>query len=80
MQARYRWRPELEVGLQGFGEFGPWDHWKPTTEQSHRWGPAVFGAVKVSQRTSLKWNAAMLFGLTNGSPRNQLRLQAEYEF
>jgi len=79
-QARYRWRPALEFGLQGFGEVGPWDHWKSTTDQSHRWGPALFGAVKVSQRTSLKWNAGVLFGLTNGSPRNQLRLQAEYEF
>jgi hypothetical protein len=79
-QLRYRWRPELEFGGQGFGEFGPWNHWLPTSQQSHRWGPAVFGAFKVGQRHELKWNAGLLFGLTDGSPRNQLRLQAEYEF
>jgi hypothetical protein len=79
-QLRYRWRPEFEFGAQGFGEFGPWNHWASTSEQSHRWGPAVFGRVKVGQRNTLKWNAGVLFGLTDGSPRNQLRLQAEYEF
>ena len=79
-QARYRWRPEFEFGAQGFGEFGPWDHWLPTSEQSHRWGPALFGRVKVAQTRVIKYNAGLLFGLTDGSPRNQLRLQAEYEF
>ena len=79
-QLRYRWRPEFEFGAQGFGEFGPWDHWLASSEQSHRWGPAVFGRLKVGQAHTLKWNAGVLFGLTDGSPRNQLRLQAEYEF
>jgi hypothetical protein len=79
-QARYRWRPEFEFGAQGFGEVGPWNHWLKTSEQSHRWGPAAFGAVKVGQRHVVKWNAGVLLGLTDGSPRNQLRLQAEYEF
>jgi hypothetical protein len=79
-QLRYRWKPELEIGAQGFGEVGPWDHWAKTSDQSHRWGPAVFGAIKMGERHELKWNAGLLFGLTDGSPRNQLRLQAEYEF
>jgi hypothetical protein len=79
-QLRYRWRPEFEFGAQGFGEFGPWNHWAKTSDQSHRWGPAAFGAIKVGQRQVVKWNAGVLFGLTDGSPRNQLRLQAEYEF
>jgi hypothetical protein len=46
----------------------------------YRWGPAVFGRVKGGQRNTLEWNAGVLFGLTDASPRNQLRLQAEYEF
>lgn len=79
-QLRYRWRPEFEFGAQGFGEFGPWDHWASTSDQSHRWGPAVFGRLKVGQARTIKWNAGVLFGLTDASPRNQLRLQAEYEF
>ena len=79
-QLRYRWRPEFEFGAQGFGEFGPWDNWLPTSQQSHRWGPAMFGELKLGTEHPLKWNAGLLFGLTDGSPRNQLRLQAEYEF
>ncbi len=26
-QAKYRWKPEFEYGLQGFGEMGEWNHW-----------------------------------------------------
>jgi hypothetical protein len=79
-QVRYRWQPQFEFGAQGFGEVGPWNHWLPGSQQSHRLGPAVFGAVKVGQAQVIKYNAGVLFGLTDGSPRNQLRLQAEYEF
>ena len=79
-QVKYLWRPALDVGVQGFGEIGPWDHWDPHSEQRHIAGPAVFGKVKVGQSQVIKYNAGVLFGLTNGSPRNTLRLQAEYEF
>ena len=79
-QVRYRWHPEFEFGAQGFGEVGPWNHWVRTSEQSHRWGPALFGEVKLGPTHKLAWNAGLLFGLTDGSPRNQLRLQTEYEF
>jgi hypothetical protein len=79
-QVRYRWQPQFEFGLQGFGEVGPWNHWLPSSEQSHRLGPAIYGAVKVGERQVIKYNAGLLFGLTDGSPRNQIRLQAEYEF
>ncbi len=78
-QVRYRWHPEFEFGAQGFGEVGPWDHWESTSEQSHLIGPAFFGEVKVGGQ-EFKYNAGLLFGLTNGSPRNRLRVQLEYEF
>jgi hypothetical protein len=42
-QVKYRWRPEFEFGLQGFGDMGPWNDWDPHDEQSHRVGPAIFG-------------------------------------
>ena len=48
--------------------------------QRHITGPAMFGKVKVGQSQVVRYNAGVLFGLTNGSPRNTLRLQAEYEF
>jgi hypothetical protein len=79
-QLRYRWRPAFEFGMQGFGEFGPLRHFESTTDQSHVAGPMMYGVLKVAQKQVIKYNAGLLFGLTNGSPRNQLRLQAEYEF
>jgi hypothetical protein len=81
LQARYTIRRELGVGVQAFGEMGPWDHWQPTSEQSHRIGPAIFGKVKLGEgRDQIRYNAAWLFGATQGSPKNSFRLQAEYEF
>jgi hypothetical protein len=79
-QLKYRWNPSFEFGLQGFGDVGPWNDWEPRSEQPHVAGPAIFGRVKVGDRQAIKYNAGLLFGLTHGSPRNTLRLQAEYEF
>lgn len=79
-QLKYRWRANFEYGLQAFGELGPARHLSPTSEQSHTVGPAVFGQVRVGQREFVKYNAAVLFGATSGSPRTTFRLQTEYEF
>ena len=79
-QLKYRWRPELDLGVQGFGDVGPWNHWAPRSAQSHTAGPALFGKLRVGNRQTIKYNAGVLFGMTDGSPRNTLRLQAEYEF
>jgi hypothetical protein len=79
-QLKYRMRPEFEYGLQGFGEVGPWTHWAPASEQAHIAGPAIFGRVHVGPKQAIRYNAALLFGLNHGAPRNTLRLQAEYEF
>jgi hypothetical protein len=79
-QIKYRWRPAFEYGLQGFGDFGPWNHWEPGIEQPHRAGPAVFGTLKAGGHRKLKYNAALLFGLTDGAAVNTLRAQLEYEF
>ena len=79
-QLKYRWRPELEFGLQGFGDVGPWDSWEPSSRQPHGIGPALFGRIGVGGRQVINWNAGLLLGVTNGAPRNTVRVQAEYEF
>lgn len=79
-QVKYRWLPEFEVGAQGFGDVGPWNHWEPHADQPHTAGPAIFGKVKVGQKQVIKYNAALLHGLTDAAARTTLRLQAEYEF
>lgn len=79
-QLKYRWRSELEPGVQGFGNLGPWKHWSAASEQSHVAGPALFGRVRLAEHQSISWNAALLFGLNDVSPRRTVRMQAEFEF
>jgi len=79
-QVKYRWQPELEYGLQGFGEMGEWDHWDASEDQLHKVGPAIFGKFALGNRQAIKYNAAWLFGLTDATPDNTFRLQVEFEF
>jgi hypothetical protein len=79
-QAKYRWRRELEFGLQGFGETGKWNDWAPREEQNHRMGPAVFGKLPLGGRRALEYNAAWLFGASQAAPNHTFRLQVELEY
>jgi len=81
LQAKTAVSRGLEAGVQAFGEMGRWNHWAPKDEQIHRIGPAIFGKVKLGQgREAIRWNAAFLWGVTDSSPKDSFRLQAEYEF
>jgi len=79
-QVKYRWQRSFEYGLQGFGEMGEWNDWESFDAQSHKAGPAVFGMFRVSERTSIRYNAAWLIGWSESAPHNTARLQIEYEF
>jgi len=79
-QVKYRWAQAFEFGLQGFGEMGEWDHWENSDEQSHKMGPAVFGKVGLGDKRAIKYNAALLFGVSDAGPDHTFRMQAEYEF
>jgi hypothetical protein len=79
-QVKYRWRPELEFGAQGFGNVGEWNHWASHGEQEHKLGPAIFGKLALGGRNTIRYNAAWLFKASDAAPRNTLRLQTEYEF
>ena len=79
-QAKYRFKPEFELGMQGMGETGAWNDWSNASNQNHRFGPAVFGKVKLAPKQAIKYNAAVLFGSSQVSPNHTLRLQVEYEF
>jgi hypothetical protein len=80
MQLKYRASQRFEWGAQGFGSFGPWDHWAPASQQEHKYGPAVFGKLRTGPGRALTYNAALLFGTTSATPRTTLRAQVEYEF
>ncbi|MGB7816007.1 MAG: hypothetical protein WBL28_06635 [Methylotenera sp.] len=79
-QAKYRWKPALEFGAQGFGEMGEWNHWDNSNDQNHRIGPAVFGKFALANKHAIKYNTAWLFGASKAAPNNTFRLQIEYEF
>ena len=80
-QARYRWKRALSVGAQAFGNVGTWDDWSATSAQSHLLGPALFGSIALGDGVeALDYDAAMLFGLTAGSPDTRFRMQLEFEF
>lgn len=79
-QAKYRYRQSLEFGAQAFGDLGPWYHWTPLEQQTHRIGPAVFGRIPLGGRRVLNYNAAYLFGLVTGAPSDTVRAQVELEF
>ncbi|MDH3461956.1 MAG: hypothetical protein OEM00_13505 [Burkholderiaceae bacterium] len=78
-QLRYRWKPWLHFGAQGFGEPGPWDHWSPRDAQSHRLGPAVFGTLPAGAG-SFAWQAAYLTGSTYAKHGKMFTMQVKYEF
>lgn len=79
-QAKYRWQPELEFGLQGFGELGQATHWDPSAQRTNRLGLAVFGKLPTGDRQAVRYNAAWLVGSAPAAPSHTLRLQVEYEF
>lgn len=79
-QAKYRWQPQLEFGLQGFGELGEWDDWAPRSEQSHRFGPAIFGKLPGGGGQEIKYNAAYLIDPSSSARSHGLRMQLEYGF
>jgi hypothetical protein len=79
-QAKYRWLPQFEFGLQGFGEMGQWRHWVPADERIHTAGPAIFGKLLVGDHQAIRYNAALLLGNSSAAPDRTLRLQIEYEF
>ncbi|HET8585519.1 MAG TPA: hypothetical protein VFM89_07250, partial [Casimicrobiaceae bacterium] len=74
------WRPAFDFGAQGFGDVGTWNDWEPTREQPHIAGPAIFGRAALGGRQVLKYDAALLFKLTNAAPSATVRAQLEYEF
>lgn len=79
-QAKYRLMKAFEFGLQGMGEVGDWRSWDKSNAQNHRMGPAVFGKVNVGPKQAIKYNAALLFGVSDVAPDTTFRSQVEFEF
>ncbi|MEO5690382.1 MAG: hypothetical protein ABIR54_23730 [Burkholderiaceae bacterium] len=84
-QLGYQWQVkgmvahDVEVGLQGIGSVGAWNHWAPTSGQQHTLGPAVFFKTN-ALGGPIRVDAAILFGVGRGSAKNLLRLRLQHEF
>lgn len=76
-QWKHRGNPRLEYGLQGFGKLGAVDDLGE--EHESKIGPALFGTARLSSGHKLKYDGAVLFGLTDETPDTTLRFQLEYE-
>jgi len=83
---RYQWQVKrlmgrgFELGAQGFGELGPWNHWAPAAQQSHILGPAVFLKGHGLGGQPLSFDAALLLGAGGGSPHDVLRARLQQSF
>lgn len=79
-QAKYHWRAEMHVGLQGFGELGPWDQWLPASRQSHRVGPVLTGSLSLGRKESLRYSVAYLVGKSYGQQGQMVSVRLQYAF
>ena len=79
-QVRQHWKPLLNVGLQGFGELGRWDHWNSTATQSHRAGPALFGTWYLENGHKLLYETAYLIGKNAGRSARSFTMRVQYAF
>ena len=76
-QWKYNLHQNFQPGLQLFGSLGDPAH---LHSQELKIGPAFFGVANLGNGKSLRYNAALLGGLTRGTPDTTLRMQLEYEF
>jgi hypothetical protein len=79
-QLKYRYLQAFEFGVQGLGDLGPWYHWSALEQQTHRFGPAIFGKFYLGGRRAIYYNGGWLFGLVPGAPSDTVRAQVEIEF
>ena len=79
-QVKYRWKPALQFGTQGFGELGEWNHWAARDRQSHRAGPAIFGQLPLGNGRAIHYQAAYLVGTIFGQHGDMFSMRVQYTY
>ena len=69
-----------EWGGQMYGDFGALANPAPWRRQTHQIGPALFGHRATDSAGVWSYDAALLFGLNDASPRSWLRAEVAYQF
>lgn len=77
--AQWKWnlQPKFQPGMQVFATLGDPAH---LHSEAFRAGPAFFGVARLGDGKSLRYNAALLGGMTRNTPDATFRFQLEYEF
>ena len=84
-QLGYQWQAKhmvahgVELGAQGFGSVGTWNHWATTSQQENTVGPAIFLKTAALGGT-IHLDGAWLIGIGGGSIKNLLRVRLQHEF
>lgn len=76
----YLFHPAFSPALEFHGEPGIFGKFGATADQRHQVGPAFYGVNRFNGRRAFLYSAAVLFGLTRGSPDTTLTTRLEYEF
>ena len=74
-QTLCRVRQEFQPGFEVHSNFGPVDEGLTYQEQEHFIGPVVEGSIF----KKIKYNVGYLFGLTDSTPRGELKWTLEWE-
>lgn len=81
----YAWRttrrllPDLELGLEAFGEVGELNEAPALAEQEHQIGPVLLRKLKIPGIGELTGRLGWLFGLTDDTADHLLKWELEYE-
>lgn len=79
-RARYPWKPEIQFGIEAFGEPGRFTGFERISDQEHQIGPVVLGKFHIPGfRGVFGYNAGYLFGLTPGTPQGTAKVELEWE-
>jgi hypothetical protein len=78
-RTRYRWKPELEPGIEIYGGLGNLDGLKVSSANSHQAGPVVSGKFRLDSKSALLYQVGYLFGLNHNSDDGAVKWQLEYE-
>ncbi|MGH8162893.1 MAG: hypothetical protein ACREP1_01005 [Rhodanobacteraceae bacterium] len=76
-QWKYNLHPRFQPGVQVFATLGDPAH---LHSDEFKAGPAFFGVARLGDGKSLRYNAALLGGMTRNTPDATFRFQLEYEF
>lgn len=74
--SRYRWRPELEPGVEVHSNFGPLSENLSYDEQRHQVGPALYGTLP----GGVGYDVGYLFGVSSAAPDGEMKWILEYEW